>query len=649
MFNLFRKKNKKEIENTKNFKEAIKTIKFFIDILEWEKAEKALEEIKKKEDLSYNMVIDKLNKKIEHKKENESEKKYDDRILVINNEKKELTRLFHMKNKEINLIKKIYEKKKQKYDIKRNKERFKIRFNQIKQNIKWLVWSHNYTQALDLLGQFLKENKWNTLVINFYNKEKKKIQKEIEKFQKSEREKLKQNAKIEAEALIWKKIKTVNKKEYTKKDNKDIINILKEKFNFYKKVREKIKRKKLLDEITLLIEEESKIKQDIAKQKLANIHKWLIKEISKDKIIWYDFYWKILWADKISGDTFAFVENKDKYNFFIWDATWHWIRAWFIVTLLSRLFNDNIYKKSFLETIFEINNWLKQDLKNRNFITAIFFEINKNNLWKINFIWMWHEPILIYREKTKKVEKVIPGWLAAWIRIIKNPKDIKVKEIKLEDGDILLTYSDWIAEAKSYNNKFYWIDWIIESFNRIAFSERNIKKIYDLLIEDVKLFRSWSSFDDDVTLLLLKRNSDKDIIDENSEYLQKISVKERLDKKELKKLEWKSKKEIETELEKIKNEKKLKNIIKTLDTLYYNWEFLELKQQSIRFIKDWFIDPKINNYLKKAIANEQKYKIRQKEKRVKDKYNVLKKLLEKWDYETVIRESEDIILKDWNI
>jgi hypothetical protein len=138
-------------------------------------------------------------------------------------------------------------------------------------------------------------------------------------------------------------------------------------------------------------------------------------------------------------------------------------------------------------------------------------------------------------------------------------------------------------------------------------------------------------------------------MNEDSEFLQKITIKEKLDKKELKKLEWKNKKEIEPELDKIKNERKLKNIIKNLDTLYYNWEFLELKQQSIRFIKDWFIDSKINFYLKKAIANEQKYKIRQKEKRIKDKYNVLKALIKKWDYETVIRESEDIILKDWNI
>ena len=74
-----------------------------------------------------------------------------------------------------------------------------------------------------------------------------------------------------------------------------------------------------------------------------------------------------------------------------------------------------------------------------------------------------------------------------------------------------------------------------------------------------------------------------------------------------------------------------------------------MKQEAIRFIKEWYIDKKINFYLKKAIANEEKYKIKQKEDRVKNKYNVLVELLKKDDLNTVIKEAEDIIWKDWNI
>ncbi|MDP2396163.1 MAG: hypothetical protein Q8S84_03405 [bacterium] len=48
---------------------------------------------------------------------------------------------------------------------------------------------------------------------------------------------------------------------------------MKDKINFYKRIKERVRKKKLLDEINLLIEEDSKIKNDLAARKLANIHK----------------------------------------------------------------------------------------------------------------------------------------------------------------------------------------------------------------------------------------------------------------------------------------------------------------------------------------------------------------------------------------
>ena len=52
--------------------------------------------------------------------------------------------------------------------------------------------------------------------------------------------------------------------------------------------------------------------------------------------------------------------------------------------------------------------------------------------------------------------------------------------------------------------------------------------------------------------------------------------------------------------------------------------------------------------MKKALENENKYKIEQKNIKMQNKYNVLIWLYKKWDYDTVIKEVEDIILKDWN-
>jgi hypothetical protein len=48
---------------------------------------------------------------------------------------------------------------------------------------------------------------------------------------------------------------------------------MKHRLNFYKNLKDRIRKKKLMDEITLLIEEDNKVKNDIAAKKLENIHK----------------------------------------------------------------------------------------------------------------------------------------------------------------------------------------------------------------------------------------------------------------------------------------------------------------------------------------------------------------------------------------
>jgi hypothetical protein len=422
---------------------------------------------------------------------------------------------------------------------------------------------------------------------------------------------------------------------------------IKEKFNFYTKLKERIKKKKLLDEINLLIEEDNKVNDDLAEKKLANMHKWLIKELTNNKLRWYEIYGKILWVSKISGDTFGIEENKNKYLYFIWDATGHWIRAWFIITLMTRIFKENI-SKPLQELAFNMNNWLKQDLKSRNFVTSVFFEIDKESK-EVAYAWMWHEPILIFRKKENKIEKVIPWGLAAWIRLIKNKEDIKIKNIKLEDWDVLMTYSDWVIENKSIEWETYWIEKLEESFKLVAENQWDLKAIYEYLINDIKLFKWWSSFDDDATIIVLKRDATKDIIDEGDDYITELKAKEWLQAKDIKKLKWKNKEEIEKELEAIRRQKETERILKVLENLYYTWEILKLKEEAIRFIKKWFIHKKINFYLKKAIENEKKYKVEQKNQKMEIKYNILSELYKKWDYTTVIKEVEEIIAKDGNI
>ena len=262
---------------------------------------------------------------------------------------------------------------------------------------------------------------------------------------------------------------------------------------------------------------------------------------------------------------------------------------------------------------------------------------------------MWHEPILIYRKKTWTIEKKVLWWLAAWIRIIKDKNQIKVRNLELNDGDIMMVFSDWIVESKWLNWEFYSIDRLGKIFETGAKDWESVKNIYNSVIKDLEEFRWGTRFDDDATILLLKRNTEKDLVKEWDAILEEIKARENLQNNELKRFEWATKSNINKKVEALKKEKETKRIVATLEDLYYSWEILQLKQEAVRFIKEWYIDKKINFYLRKAIENENKYKIEQKNQKMQNTYNVLYGLYKKWSYDTVIKELEFLISRDWNI
>ena len=632
---MFGRKKQVNLENVKTFKDALKVIKTYIYLQEWEKVQAAITDIKKKE-------VDAF-KELEYK---------------IRDDFTEVQKQRKIYEKNLALVEKLekkYEIQKIKYDRKIDSDRFKVRFNKIKQEIKKLIslWKNN--DALNLLTHFLEDNKSRSEVVTYYAKEKKRILANIKKRQQKDKKKIQDNAELEAIRLAGVTLKDKHQAEEEKNQNKltrkqqSFFYQIFEKINFQKRLKERYARKKLIDEVRILLEEESKAKEEIATKKLEHIHKGLIKELEKKNMVGFDIYGKILWSDKISGDSFGFVETKEKYSFYIGDATGHGVRAGLIVSILSKTFQEEGPKDDIINLTLKVNNTLKENLQSKNFVTGLFFELDKKYRSAFNVSGMGHEPIIIYRKKTKTVERVIAGGLAWGIRLIKKAEDIKPKTIELHDGDIIITYSDGVLESRNEANKIYGIENLEKIFLQSAQANTDIKEIYTDVIEDLKLFKWGASFSDDTTVLMFRRNTDKDLLVAESEEIEKIKAKEGLSSKDVRRLEWKTKQQLEAELLEIKKEKQTANIIIILKGLYYTGEFLKLKQEATRYIKEWYIHKKINFYLKKAIENEEGYKIKQKNTKMENKYNVLLELYKKKDYNTVIQECNEIIAKDGNV
>ena len=264
-------------------------------------------------------------------------------------------------------------------------------------------------------------------------------------------------------------------------------------------------------------------------------------------------------------------------------------------------------------------------------------------------IWAWHPPLMVYRKEKRKVERIIPWWLALWVRNIPNMASVKARDIELGDWDILFWYSDWILETRDTSWQMYLTDRVEVSFEKNSKLTSEPEKIYEWMMADIAEFKWWTEFEDDVSLFFFARNYNKDLI-ANKEELEQI-LKEANSKKSVKDIELnkRTKEEIIEEIRREKMERETKIRLDRLENLSKMWEYYRLKQDVLQYLREWFAHEKMHTYLEKAIANEQKVALAKMEDRLQRKYETLTELYKKWEYELVIREATDVIFRNWKI
>ena len=258
--------------------------------------------------------------------------------------------------------------------------------------------------------------------------------------------------------------------------------------------KEYIERQKALRDVERLLVQSGTIEnvsiENSNSELFSIMHSGLTKDINDFSLHGFDFFGKIHGKDKIVGDTFGYYKEGNRTIFYIGDATGHGIQAGFTVALLSKLFFEFSKKiRAFQEFFVILNNELKQKLKGRIFVTSVFFELN-NSTNKLSFIGAGHDPMFLYRKKTNAIEKIIPGGLALGVRIIPNISSVKIKEIQMENGDVLFGYTDGIIEVKNADNAMYGLDRMVQSFKEHAEKYGHTPgKIYEMMFQDVNDFR----------------------------------------------------------------------------------------------------------------------------------------------------------------
>jgi serine phosphatase RsbU (regulator of sigma subunit) len=207
-------------------------------------------------------------------------------------------------------------------------------------------------------------------------------------------------------------------------------------------------------------------------------------------------------AFEVGGDYYDFFElDDDKFGFVVADVSGKGISSAFVMAEVKGIF-ESLSKliENPRELLIKANEVLKHSLDKKSFVTAIYGVIDKKKgLLKIARA--GHPPAMYC--SGDKIERILPNGMGLGLDYSSSfANTLKEMQIEMQNGDVIVLYSDGIPEAKNADDK----DYGYERFEQLIYSnrEKSIDYISNEIIKDLTVFSKDHSQHDDITLVLFK-------------------------------------------------------------------------------------------------------------------------------------------------
>ncbi len=206
-------------------------------------------------------------------------------------------------------------------------------------------------------------------------------------------------------------------------------------------------------------------------------------------------------AQEVGGDFYDFLTNGgDSFGLVIGDASGKGMPAAMLMLQIQAILkSDKNHERSVHQTMEILNDYLCKNIPAKHFATLFWgtYDYSNGSLVYIN---AGHNfPIIIHQnDETQFLKTTGPA-----LGIIKNAS-FSVESVELQQGDTLVLYTDGVTEAMNLQKDTYGESRLQEILinNRTKKSEEIINSI----IEDIKKFNTYGCKDDDITIVVLKRN-----------------------------------------------------------------------------------------------------------------------------------------------
>ena len=209
-------------------------------------------------------------------------------------------------------------------------------------------------------------------------------------------------------------------------------------------------------------------------------------------------------AELVGGDLYDYFNFDDKnFGFCIGDASGHGLPAALLARDVVTGLRMGLEKHMKMVYTFEkLNNVIYRSVYSTNFISLFYAEIDKSgNLLYVNA----GHPSAILFDGENFTELEATGLLFGALPEI----DLQRGHAFLKPGSLLILYTDGISERKNLRSEDFGIDGIkkIVSENK----DKHVKQIVEEIFNAASKFGKNKKWEDDATLVILRRDADKDI------------------------------------------------------------------------------------------------------------------------------------------
>lgn len=157
-------------------------------------------------------------------------------------------------------------------------------------------------------------------------------------------------------------------------------------------------------------------------------------------------------AGEIWWDSYDIIKEGNNYYIYVGDATGHGVGAGFVMVMVNALVSgfSKIFRSG-AQILWHTNEILKPRIKSNILMTLLMVRWDEEQK-RLFMTGAGHEYLIIYKHKLQKAF-MIKSWGMA-LGMTKNiHKILKEQEIKFEENDLLVLYTDGITEAINQNKK----------------------------------------------------------------------------------------------------------------------------------------------------------------------------------------------------